>query len=176
MSRIGFRHCDWRFPFLWATALQPAARWHGPSDGPAHYFADTPVGAWAEFLRHEEIRDPGELAGIRRSLWAAELPGGDYATPLLPRNELTGGLSSYAACQTEAARLRAAGAERLEAPSAALLAGGARGWIADPDEKPALAARDGLVWVVYGSGALIGWPAAEQAAPPTRVLPFVRYF
>ena len=63
---ILFRHADPRFPFLWETASQPAGRWHAPGEGPVHYLADTPDGAWAEFLRHEEIRDPEDLAGIRR--------------------------------------------------------------------------------------------------------------
>ena len=53
---ILFRHADPRFPFLWETADQPGARWHGDREGPAHYFADTPDGAWAEFLRLEEIK------------------------------------------------------------------------------------------------------------------------
>ena len=75
-KRLGFRHCDPRFGFLWTTPAQPAARWHGHGEGPANYFADTPSGAWAEFLRHEGIVDPEDLAGVRRSLWAVELPGG----------------------------------------------------------------------------------------------------
>ena len=58
---IGFRHADPRYPFLWEGAGQPAARWHAAGDGPAHYFCDTPDGAWAEFLRHEEISDPDDF-------------------------------------------------------------------------------------------------------------------
>src|SRR5262245_40501368 len=54
---ILFRQVDARFPFLWEDARQPAGRWHAAGDGPAHYFADTPDGAWAEFLRHEEITE-----------------------------------------------------------------------------------------------------------------------
>ena len=117
--RLGFRHCDHRTPFLWQSDAQPAGRWHGAGEGPANYFADTPVGAWAEFLRHEEITDPVDLAGVRRSLWVVELPDGGYAEPSLGARVMTGGLSSYAACQAEARRLRNAGAERLEAPAAA---------------------------------------------------------
>jgi hypothetical protein len=177
MSRIGFRHCDPRFPFLWASSRQPAARWHGPGAGPAHYFADTPIGAWAEFLRHEEIRDPEDLQGIRRSVWAAELPDDDYHVPHLPKGQLRGGAGTYANCQAEAARLRAAGAVRIQAPSAALISGGARGWVADPDERPAPMRRDGVVWVLYERPAtIVGWPAAEASAPPERVLTLVRHF
>jgi hypothetical protein len=103
--RLGFRHCDHRTPFLWQSDTQPAARWHGEGEGPVNYFADTPVGAWAEFLRHEEITEPADLAGVRRSLWVVELPDGDYATPKLSTRVMTGGLASYTACQAEARRL-----------------------------------------------------------------------
>ena len=51
---IVFRQADPRYPFLWESPDQPAGRWHGPGEGPAHYFSDTPVGAWAELLRHED--------------------------------------------------------------------------------------------------------------------------
>ncbi len=120
-ARLCFRHCDWRLPFLWQSDRLPAARWHGDGDGPANYFADTPIGAWAEFLRHEEITGPADLAGIQRSLWLVELPDDGYAAPRLSATVKTGGLSSYPTCQAEARRLRRKGAQRLEAPAAALL-------------------------------------------------------
>ena len=177
MSRIGYRHCDPRFPFLMAQPNQVAARWHRSGDGPAHYFADTPVGAWAEFVRHEEIRDCADLKGVQRSLWAAELPEADYLVPVLSPRQLTGGRDTHAACQAEAKRLREAGASRIEAPSAALVKGGARGWVANPEEQVAPKARDGVVWVLFGvTGDLVGWPAAESSAPPERVLALVRHF
>jgi hypothetical protein len=53
---IVFRHADPSLPFLWEDVGQPPARWHGDGDGPVQYFTDTPDGAWAEFLRHEEIK------------------------------------------------------------------------------------------------------------------------
>lgn len=177
MSRLGFRNCDSRFPFLWNDATQPEARWHAAGAGPANYFADTAVGAWAEFLRHEGIQDPADLVGVARSLWAVELPETGYATPTLSTSVLTGDQATYPTCQAEAATLRGGGAERIAAPSAALLAGGARGWIADPHEQDAPAARDGIVWVLFGSAInLIGWPAVESGAPPARVLPLVRHY
>jgi hypothetical protein len=49
---------------LWEAASQPAARWHADGEGPAQYLADTPVGAWAEFLRHEGITDEADLSGV----------------------------------------------------------------------------------------------------------------
>src|SRR5438093_4339847 len=130
---IGYRHCDRRFPFLWSDSSQPPARWHSAGEGPANYFADTPAGAWAEFIRHEGITEEADLPGVERSLWAVEIPDADCPRPNLPKSVLSGGLTTYADCQNEAHRMRVTGAECLEAPSAALLPGGARGWIAAPD-------------------------------------------
>lgn len=173
---IGFRHCDPRWPFLRSDATQPAARWHAPGDGPANYFADTAVGAWAEFLRHEEIRDAADLDGVRRSLWSVEIAETGYGIPALPDATLRGNRSTYAACQAEANRLRAAGHMGIRAPSAALRAGAAAGWQCVPDEAPA-AARDGYVYVLFGSPAgRVGWPAVEAGQPPARVLSLVHHF
>src|SRR5215469_5746568 len=125
---IVYRHSDPRFPFLWENANQPPARWHGPGEGPVQYFADTPDGAWAEFLRHEGITDESDLANVRRALWAVEVP--DHLTPEAPRVSqaaLTGGLNTYEQCRKEARRMRNKGAAVLRAPSAALLPGAARG-------------------------------------------------
>src|SRR6187401_1706816 len=104
---IGYRHVDPRYPFLWESAAQPAGRWHGRGEGPVNYFADTPDGAWAEFLRHEEISDPADLIGVRRSIWMIDL-GRVRSSPdtmdgtRLSKGVLTGGLDSYPACQREA--------------------------------------------------------------------------
>src|SRR5215471_7352275 len=112
---IVFRQVDARYPFLWEDARQPAARWHADGDGPAHYFADTPDGAWAEFLRHEEITDLRDLATIRRQMWAVDI-GDTPTTPIeLPEATLTGGRETYVACQHAAAALRARGVTRIAA-------------------------------------------------------------
>lgn len=173
--RLGFRHSDPRFGFLWATPAQPAARWHGQGEGPVNYFADTPTGAWAEFLRHEGIVDPEDLAGVRRSLWVVELPAGRYASPTLPAEQTEGGLATYQACQAEARRLRAAGATRLQTRSAALHGGRAHGWLsrgggAEPSPVP----RDGMVCVLFGHLDLVGWLAVDAGSPPAVVLDLVR--
>jgi hypothetical protein len=92
---IVFRHTDPRFPFLWESAGQPGGRWNDPGEGPVNTFADTPEGAWAELLRHEEITDPADVLEIRRSLWAVEvgeLPG---ARPRLPKATMTGGAHGW---------------------------------------------------------------------------------
>jgi hypothetical protein len=175
--RLGFRHCDPRAPFLWQSADQPPARWHGSGEGPANYFADTPVGAWGEFLRHEGITDAADLAGVRRSLWVVELPADTPAVPQLTPAVLHGDDDTYPACQAEARRLRAAGATSLGAPAAALLPGGASGWSGHAAcLVTAQPARDGCVWVIFGPLATTGWLAVQAGAPPALVLPLVRQF
>src|SRR5690349_7614858 len=118
---IGFRQCDPRFPYLWEGSSQPAGRWHAEGEGPAHYFADTPDGAWAELLRHEEITDPADLATVRRAIWAVDLGDTPAIQPAVPADSVTGSqpASAFATCQAAAREARAAGHERLEVPSAA---------------------------------------------------------
>jgi hypothetical protein len=173
---ILFRHVDPRFPFLWESASQPPSRWHQSGEGPVHYLADTPDGAWAEFLRHEEIRDPEDLAGISRALWAIEMPGSCEDQPDLPENILLGGPESYPGCQAEAARFRSLGLKGFRAPSAALLPHGARGSIVDVGLKPG-PDRNGEVYILFGRRSdLIGWKAVDDGRPPRDLLPRVRYF
>ena len=173
---IAFRQVDARYPFLWEDRSQPAGRWHGEGEGPAHYFADTPDGAWAEFLRHEEITDPEDLATIRRQMWAVEIGDAPAARVTLTERVLTGGPDSYARCQAEARRLRERGARRLLAPSAALKRGGARGLSIDAGLKQA-AARDGMVIVVFGPPTgFVGWIAADAGAPPADLLERVHHY
>ena len=171
---IGFRHADPRYPFLWEGADQPAARWHAAGDGPVHYFSDTPDGAWAEFLRHEEISDPDDLQTIRRALWAVDLSDPPLASPDLPPEALTGGYASYPACQQEARRLRRGGARGLRAPAAALLPGGARGWRVDGGLRQG-ASRDGAVVVLFGRRPdVVGWRATAAGRPGEELLAVIR--
>lgn len=168
---IAFRHADPRLPFFWEGARQPAARWHGDGDGPAQYVSDTPDGAWAEFLRHEEIEDPEDVATIRRALWAIEIEDAPGPTPELPLATMTGGLASYAACRAEAARLRASGVTRLDAPSAALAAARpfiVRGGLRLSDPRPA------RTIVFFGVPPAAGWRAAAEGRPHPELLARVR--
>ena len=156
---IAFRQCDARCPFLWEGAAQPEGRWHAAGEGPAHYFADTPDGAWADFLRHEEIRDAADLATIRRAIWAVDIGDGPAASPDLPAGTMQGDRSTWPACQAAARELRAAGQHRLEAPLAAL-----------PDSR---------TLVLYGEPSelkLTGWIAAVDASPPQAVMRRVQHF
>lgn len=172
---ILYRHTDPRFPFLWESAEQPTGRWNGPGEGPVQYFADTPDGAWAEFLRHEGISQESEVVNVRRALWAVEFPDElSLEEPRLAREVLTGGLGTYQSCQEEARRLRARGARGLRAPSAALQPGGAHGWKVEGGLQPARQ-RDGSVVALFGTRPeAVGWAAAAAAHPRTELLSSVR--
>jgi len=174
---IVYRHADSRFPFLWESADQPPARWHGSGEGPVQYFADTPDGAWAEFLRHEGITEESELANVRRAMWAIEAPDDLPAeAPQVAQAVLTAGIDSHEECQREARRLRNNGATALRAPSAALLPGGAAGWKVGGGLQPA-AERDGTVIAVFGTPPdFVGWLAAFAARPRSDLLSRVRHF
>lgn len=172
---IVFRHADPSLPFVWADPAQPAARWHGTGEGPASYFADTPDGAWAEFLRHEEISDPEDIATIRRAMWAVEIGDEACATPALPAATLTGGPETCDACRAEVRRLRNAGATRISAPSAALLPGAAGGLIVDGQMRPGTP-RDGRTIALFGAQpSVIGWRAAHEGRPAEELVKRVRY-
>lgn len=173
---IAYRHADPRYPFLWEDASQPAARWHADGDGPVQYFADSPDGAWAELIRHEEIKNPDDLATVRRAIWAVELPDEPEEQARLPQRTLLGGTSTYPDCRAEAARLRAAGAKRITAPSAALLPGGAGGHRVDGGLRPSHP-RDGNVIVLFGRRPdLTGWAAVSEGRPRRDLLAHVRHF
>ena len=173
---IGFRQIDARYPFLWEGRDQPAARWHGEGEGPAHYLADTPHGAWAEFLRHEEITDAEDLETIHRQIWAVEIDDSPAVPVRLPMAVVTGGLESYERCQQEARRLRAGGASRLIAPSAALLPGGAAGNVVSSGQQSG-PPRDGRVIIVFGQPQkMMGWMVANAARPHEDLLARVRHF
>lgn len=154
---IAFRQIDGRYPLLWDSSAQPAGRWHAGGDGPAHYFSDTPDAAWAEFLRHEEITDPEDLATVRRQMWAVEIGDPPVVGVNVPPSML-GDPQSYLSCQIEAGRLRQeTRCSRLAAPSAAL--------------------SGGVVVVVFGATeGLAGWVAGDAARPAPDLLGRVRHY
>lgn len=173
-----FRHTDPRFPFLWESQDQPPARWNAGGEGPVQYLADTPDGAWAEFLRHEGITDAEDLLGVERDLWAVELPAGEEPTaaPTLPPAVLKGGTDTYSACQAEARRLRDLDFAGLIAPSAALLPGAAGGWLVHGGHLLPGPPRDGEVVVLFGARPdLVGWSACSRSRPDSTILPKVRH-
>ncbi|HWH37342.1 MAG TPA: RES family NAD+ phosphorylase [Candidatus Limnocylindrales bacterium] len=172
---IVFRHTDPRFPFLWESENQPPARWHGKGEGPTHYFSTTADAAWAELLRHEEITDPADLAGIDRSLWAVELPAAPPRRPRLDALTLTGGPETYPACRVEARRLREAGAPGLIAPSAAVHPATGSGWRADRGLRPGRRRPESVIVLFGRRPDLVGWAACHEGRPRPDLLPRVRH-
>jgi RES domain len=172
---ICYRHADPRFPFLVESAAQPPARWHGKGEGPVQYLSDTPNGAWAEFLRHEEIIEAEDLETVRRAMWAVEVSVENLPEAGLPTETLTGGPGSHAACREEAKRIRATGAPGLAATSAALLPGRARGWRVDGGLQPG-PDSDGRTIVLFGRRPdLLGWAATGAGQPRDDLLGAVRH-
>ena len=171
---IAYRHADPRFPFLREDPSQSAGRWNTPGEL-THYFCDTPDGAWAEFLRHEEIRDPQDIPTIRRALWAVNIGEAPSHRPDLPRQTLVGGPDTWPACQ-QVARAYRERTDGIVAPSAALKPGAARGWRVDGGLKPG-PDRDGQIFALFGRRPdLIGWAATVDGRPSPDLLPKVRHF
>lgn len=171
---IAFRHADPRFPFLREDDSQPAGRWNTAGEL-THYFCDTPDGAWAEFLRHEEIHDPEDLLTIRRALWAVDIGEPQALQPDLSPETLTGNSDTWSACQELAQQCRQH-TDGIAAPSAALLSAGARGWRVHGGLQPG-PPRDGKVFALLGPRPdLVGWPATIEGRPGAEVLAKVRHF
>jgi hypothetical protein len=139
------------------------------------YFADTPTGAWAELLRHEEITDAADLAGISTQLWVVRISDLEMHEPKLPQAALTSAPDGYEVCHREARRLRAVGAVRLVAVSAALKPGEGAGFHVGSTGLVRAAPRDGKVIVHFGVLADVeGWRAAEAARPDADLLGQIR--
>ena len=171
---IAFRHADPRFPFLREDSSQSAGRWNAAGEL-THYFCDTPDGAWAEFLRHEEITNPEDLLTIRRALWAVDIGEPPSLQPDLPQEILTGGPESWPACREFAQPCRTA-VDGITAPSAALYPGGAHGWRVDSDLQRG-PERDGTVIALFGPRPdLVGWAATIEGRPSEQLLANVRQF
>lgn len=174
-----FRICDSRFPFLWTAgsgARQRSARWHAEGEGPVQYFADTPPGAWSELLRHEEITEPADLAGISARLWVVEIDDEEEMhEPKLSRAALGSSPDGYEVCRAEARRLRAAGAKRIVTLSAALAPGEGAGFHVSTTGLSRAARRDGKVIVHFGVlPDAEGWCVADAARPDEELLARVR--
>jgi hypothetical protein len=173
---ILYRHCLPRMPFLWDFPNTSEGRWNRNGQGPTQYLADTPNGAWAEYLRNQGIVNEEQLKGVDRSLWVVILDDEDCAEPSLPNETLRGDPDTYPDCQDEAMRLQGEGVKALRAPSAALLDGAARGWqVVNGGLQPANDA-DGEVFVLFGARPqAVGWLIVDHGGPPAELLPLVRH-
>ena len=171
---IAFRHTDPRFPFLREDMSQPAGRWNAAGEL-THYFCDTSDGAWAEFLRHEEIDDPEDVLTIRRALWAVEIGDTPVQIPDLSSETMTGGPETWSEFQA-AARQQRMRTDGFTAQSAALRQGGAHGWQVDRGLQPG-PERNGRVLVLFGTRpGLVGWAATVYGRPGVELLADVKHF
>ena len=171
---IAFRHADPRFPFLWEDSIQPEGRWNAAGEL-TQYFCDTPDGAWAEFLRHEEIDDPEDLVTVRRALWAVDIGDGPFPEPDLSPNTMLGGPETWADCRRAATELRK-DHPALSAPSAALRPGKACGWRVRGGLVPG-PERDGRTLALFGHRPdLTGWAATIEGRPDKDLLAKVRHY
>ena len=171
---IAFRHADRRFPFLWGYSSQPAGRWNAAGEL-THYLCDTPDGAWAEFLRHEEIDDPQDLLTVRRAMWAVDIGKAPTVEVAGPREVLRGGPETWPACQELAQQYRTS-TDGITAPSDALHSGSAHGWRVDGGLQPG-PDRDGKVIVLFGLRPdLVGWAATIEGRPGDDLLERVRHY
>jgi len=180
--RVGFRVCDRRYSFLWQCAGQQAGRWNRKGDEPAHYLANTPTLAWAEWIRHQEIEDPADLEGVAASLWAVLIP--EHLTdqdlqPVTLSMVLVLGATQEAAGSRLALvdQLKAQGAQGLLAPSAALHhsdqilpCSRVRDGINQPDQL-LMPAQVILLWCA--AEQLPGWCCVAEGRPEPELLPFV---
>ncbi len=138
--------------------------------------AATPDGAWAEFLRHEEIVDPAELDGIERRIWAIDVPDDELAAAVgvaLDPSVATGGPHTYAACQGHARELRAAGARALRAVSAAL--DSAPGYRSETGGLVTAEPQPAVTYAMFGPRShWIGWMCHDVGQPDPALLARVR--
>jgi len=181
--RLGFRVCDRRYPFLWQTAGQQAGRWNRAGDDPVHYLAGTPTVAWAEWIRHQEIEDPADLAGVAAALWAVLIPEA-WSDQDLRAVDLSMELVLGITPEAEAARLalvdqlKSQGAQGLLAPTAALHQSDAivpctrvRDGSEEADALPT-PAQVILLWCA--AEQLPGWCCVPEGRPGPELLPLVR--
>jgi len=181
--RLGFRVCDRRYPFLRQTAGQQAGRWNRAGDEPVHYLASSPTVAWAEWIRHQEIEDPADLAGVAAALWAVLIPEA-WSDQDLRIVDLSIELVLGTTPKAEAARfvvvdqLKSQGAQGLLAPTAALHHSDTAlhcTRVRDgSEEADALPTPAQVILLWCAAEQLPGWCCVPEGRPGPELLPLVR--
>jgi hypothetical protein len=181
--RLGFRVCDRRYPFLWSGPGQRSGRWNQQGDEPVHYLASSPLVAWAEWLRGQEITDPEDLDGVAAALWAVLIPE-SWSDAELPEVELK--IDDVLATDAGARQRRQQAIEHLKAKGALGLRALSAA-IQDPSTHSCRRCSDGgeadddlpeppQVFVLWCEAKLLaGWACVKQGRPPAELLPFVRH-
>lgn len=181
--RLGFRVCDRRHPFLWTKPGQATGRWNRAGDQPVHYLASTPTVAWAEWIRHQEIDEPGDLAGVAAALWAVLIPDSWTAQELpqvsLPLQAVLGTTSDAQRARLNLVdQLKRQGAQGLLAASAALHQSHdtlpCTQVIADGEQAATLAMPAHVILLWCEAEQLPGWCCVAEGRPGPELLPLVR--
>lgn len=181
--RLGFRVCDRRYPFLWTKPGQSAGRWNRAGDQPVHYLASTPTVAWAEWIRQQEIHEPGDLAGVAAALWAVLIPeswnGPELPEVPLPLQTVLGTTADAQTARLQlVAQLKRQGAQGLLAPSAALHQSHntlpCTRVLADGEQTATLAMPAQVILLWCQAELLPGWCCVPEGRPGPELLPLVR--
>jgi len=183
LLRLGFRVCDRRHPFLWTKPGQSTGRWNRAGDQPVHYLASTPIVAWAEWIRHQEIHEPDDLAGVAAALWAVLIPeswgGEELQEVTLPLQAVLGTKADAQTARLNlVTQLKRQGAQGLLAPSAALHQSHnnlpCMQVIADGEQAATLAMPAHVILLWCQADQLPGWCCVPEGRPGPELLPLVR--
>jgi hypothetical protein len=171
-----FRHTSPDWPPLYHAAGEPipsqsSGRWHRQGEGYAQYLSLEPLGAWAELVRYENIRDATRAETYRRRLWLCFVAEHDIANlstfdayrdcGLDPRVAV----AEHSESQALADELRDAGYRGLLSPSAALTGATNLTLFGERYEKVMLAGLD--TWRNPQPGVRIPCSIASEGPPPS---------
>lgn len=70
---VAFRWSSYDVPF-WARPNTRSGRWNRLGDEPTQYWSLSPEAAWAELIRHENLRTEDELDLVRMAFWVCRIP------------------------------------------------------------------------------------------------------
>jgi hypothetical protein len=155
----------------------------GSGDQPAHYLASTPTVAWAEWIRHQEITDPGDLAGVAAALWAVLIPQawgrGDLEPVAMYLDQvLDTSPEAQDARLALVEQLKQQGAQGLLAPTAALhhsdrALPAMR--VSNGNQQPVRLAMPAQVILLWCEAPILsGWCCVPEGRPGAELLPLVR--
>ena len=74
-GHVAFRWSSYDVPF-WARANTRPGRWNLADGTSTQYWSLTPGAAWAELIRHENLRTEQELDVVRMPFWVCRAPSG----------------------------------------------------------------------------------------------------
>jgi RES domain len=168
---------DW--PPLYHAAGEPvpsqsSGRWHRQGLGYVQYLSLEPLGAWAELVRYEEIRDLVRAAAYRRRLWLCFVREHDVADLSTFDHYRECGLNpglavgDHADSQELADDLRDAGYRGVLSPSAALVGATNLTLFGERFEKVMLGGLDR--WPNPQPGLLVPCSLVVEGSPPAQLI------